>query len=319
MDGTRRVRGWLGVLACVVWCQAGCAWLPRPPAQQPGPPVLPPSPSLPQIIEAVNRNSSGIQSFSTNQATLSGQGFPTLRASVAFERPQRFRLLADTAFTGAEVDLGSNDELFWMWVRRNQPAAFLFCRHDQFTNSPARQMIPVEPAWLIEALGVAEFDPALPHQGPYPMPNGQLQVRTVREMPEGPTTKITILDARRALVLAQHVYDHRGQLAASAVAQGHRRDPLSGLIMPRVVDVSCPAAQLALRIDLGNVTINSLQGDRTELFTMPSYDGWPMVDLGDPNFQVPQTAPSRLPPAQLPPRVSTRIRSPLRPGNRLVR
>jgi len=288
MDGTRRLLRCLAIFACTAGCQAGCAWLPRPPAQQVGPPVLPPSPTLPQIIQAVNQNSSQIHSFSTNQATLSGQGFPTLRASLAFERPQRFRLLADTAFTGAEVDLGSNDELFWMWVRRNQPPALLYCRHDQFANSPARRMIPVEPAWLIEALGVAQFDPALPHQGPYPMPNGQLQVRTVRETPEGPTTKITVLDASRALVLAQHVYDHRGQLAASAVAHGHRRDPLTGLIMPRVVDVSCPAAQLALRIDLGNVTINSLQGDRTQLFRLPSYEGWQMVDLGDPNLQMPQ-------------------------------
>ena len=51
-------------------------------------------------------------------------------------------------------------------MRRNQPPAVYYCRHDQFAASQARQMVPFEPAWLIEALGVAEIDPGLPHQGP---------------------------------------------------------------------------------------------------------------------------------------------------------
>ena len=34
-----------------------------------------------------------------------------------------------TALTGPEVDLGSNDELFWFWVRRNEPPAVYFARH----------------------------------------------------------------------------------------------------------------------------------------------------------------------------------------------
>ena len=136
----------------------------------PLPRVLPPSPTLEQVIEVVNRNSSQINSFSTNQASLSGPGFPSLGASVAFERPRRFRLRAGTGLTGTEVDLGSNDELFWFWLHRNQPPAVYFCRHEQFAASPARQTTPFEPGWLIEALGVVEFDPALPHQGRLPCP-----------------------------------------------------------------------------------------------------------------------------------------------------
>ena len=52
-----------------------------------------------------------------------GGAFPRLRASVAFQRPRRFRLRADTGLTGTELDLGSNDDLFWFWVRREQPPA----------------------------------------------------------------------------------------------------------------------------------------------------------------------------------------------------
>ena len=192
----------------------------------PLPRVLPPSPTLEQVIDVVNRNSSQIHSFSTNHASISGPGFPSLGASVAFERPRRFRLRAGTGLTGTEIDLGSNDELFWFWMRRNQPPAMYYCRHDQFATSQARQTTPFEPGWLIEALGVTEFDPALPHQGPYPLPNDRLRIDTIRNTPEGPVTKITIVDGSQGWVLEQHLFDARRRLLASSVASGHRRDPL---------------------------------------------------------------------------------------------
>lgn len=256
------------------------AWTP---SSTPVPQVLPQSPSLEQVIQAVNQRSSQIQSFSSNSATLSGPGYPTLRANLAYQRQRNFRLRAETAITGPEVDLGSNDQLFWFWVRRNEPPAVYFCRHDQFVSSQARQMIPVEPSWLIEALGVIEFDPSLPHQGPYPDKNHRIQVRTIRETPEGPETKITIIDPVSAWVMEQHVYDGHGRLKASAVAEGYRRDAYSGLYMPAAVRVSCPAANFSLRLDLGSVQVNRLAGNPGELWTAPTVPGTPMVDLGDPN------------------------------------
>jgi len=267
----------------------------------PLPRVLPPTPTVEQVVKVVNRNNSRIQSFSTNRASISGSGFPTLRASVAFERPRRFRLrAAASSLTGAEFDLGSNDELFWFWVRRNQPPAIYYCRHEQFAVSPARQMIPIEPSWLVEALGVAEFDPALPHQGPYFLPNDRIRIDTVRDTPQGPMTKVTILDGSQGWILEQYMYDARRQLVASSVAGGHRQDPLSGLVMPAFVQIQCPSAQMAMRIDLGNVEINRLSGNSAELWTVPNYPDTPLVDIGDPNFRppvgpAPAPAPMRRP------------------------
>ncbi len=257
----------------------------------PLPRVLPPSPTLEQVIDVVNRNSSQIRSFSTNHASLSGPGFPSLGASVAFERPRRFRLRAGTGLTGTEIDLGSNDELFWFWMRRNQPPAIYYCRHDQFATSQARLTTPFEPGWLIEALGVMEFDPALPHQGPQPLPDERLRIDAIRNTPEGPLTKITIIDSSQGWVLEQHLFDARQQLLASSVASGHRRDPLSGLIMPTAVSINCPPSKLAMRMELGNVEINRLSGDRASLWSMPSYPGAVPVNLADPNFRPPGAPP----------------------------
>ena len=119
---------------------------------------------------------------------------PVLRAHFAYQRPCFFRLRADTGFTGQEVDLGSNAQLFWFWVKRNEPPAVYYCRHDQFATSQARQMIPIEPNWLIEALGTMEIDPNLNHDGPYPAPDksNRICIRTIFTTPEGPNKKITV-------------------------------------------------------------------------------------------------------------------------------
>ncbi|MGO8688053.1 MAG: hypothetical protein ACLQLG_00315 [Thermoguttaceae bacterium] len=285
---------WLAMLSGLMTLSgAGCAFFQQffGPKE---PPALPPSPSIEQVIQAVNLNNSRIQSFQTNQASLNGPGWPTLRASVAFERPWRLRLRGDTGLTGPEVDLGSNDELFWFWVRRNQPPALFFCRHDQFAACRARQMIPIDPKWLIEALGVAELDPSLPYQGPPTLvgPN-RLEIRAVRETPTGPTTRITIIDAIRAQILEQDVYDAQGRLQASAIAEGYRRDPLTGLAMPTAVRISVPPAQFSLRIELGNVQINRMVGNPA-LWEMPRFAGCPAVDLCDPNLRL---APAPGPPS----------------------
>jgi hypothetical protein len=198
-------------------------------------PFAAPGPSAPQvlmeganrdqIIAAVNQNSSRIQSLTVTGCTITipdVMGLPLLNGNIAAERPGRFRLTAGTAVTGQEMDLGSNDELFWLWVRRNQPPAVYFCRHAQFANSAIRQFMPVEPSWLLAALGMVDIDPASVFEGPLPSPRGAGTVELRSHLPSanGMLQRVTVIDARRAWVLEQHIYDQAGTtLLASAVAE----------------------------------------------------------------------------------------------------
>jgi hypothetical protein len=264
-------------------CGSSCPQFVR----QPEPRVLPPSPTLAQVIQAVNQNNGRIYAYSTNQASLSGPGMPTLRASINYQRPLLFRLRADTALTGTELDLGSNSDAFWFWMRRNQPPAMYFARHDQFAVSRARQTLPLDPYWIIDALGTSQLDPALPHQGPLPLPGDRLEIRTITETPEGATTKVTVVDAARAVIVEQRYYDAQGRMRASSLAAGHRRDPLTGLYMPAKVTIMFPPAQLTMTIDLGPVLVNRTMGNPAELWAMPNYPGSPLVDLCDPRTVAP--------------------------------
>ena len=282
MDGKRHWL-WLWLAATLVASGgAGCPQMVRR-YTAPMPPVLPPSPSLEQVIQVVNDNSRQIYSFSTNKATLSVPGAPTLRANLAMQRPRYFRLRAESLIRGPELDVGSNEELFWFWVRQSPDPSVFYCRHNEFASSRARQMIPISPAWLVEAMGLVELDPALPHQGPFPRPDGRLEIHTIVETAAGPSKKVTIIDQDYGWVLAQHLYDQHDRLIVSLTAAEHRRDPVSGLTMPKKVSINCPRNDFQMDVDLGGVEINNLASGRQELWEIPQYRGSPAIDLGSPS------------------------------------
>ena len=268
------------LLAMLLFCGSGASCTrslrsPFAPWTPPAPEVLVTGSSLDQIIAAVNANASRLHSIQTNTASLTVPGMPgipLLRGNIAAQRPGRLRLQASTALTGPEVDLGSSDELFWFWVKRNQPPALYFARHDQFVGSAAQQMMPIEPQWLLDALGFAEFKPTDSHQGPLPLDKGRVEISSVVQGRGGPVTKRTIVDARTACVIEQHVYDAAGNLVASAVASSHRYYEQAGVSLPQKVEIRIPQSDLSLTIDLGTVEVNALV-DSPQLWTMPTIAG----------------------------------------------
>ena len=220
----------VSLLLGLVFCTTGasCTRTMRSPFaawQPPAPQVLMTGSSLDQVITAVNANAARIQSIQTNNASITVPGMPgipLLGGKIAAQRPGRFHLVAGTALTGDEVDMGSNDELFWFWVKRNEPPALFYARHNQFAGSAAQRLMPIEPQWLLDAIGFTEFRPGDVHTGPTALGNGKVEIQSVMQTRTGQLTKRTVVDATRAWVLEQHVYDAQGTLIASAVAKSHK-------------------------------------------------------------------------------------------------
>jgi outer membrane lipoprotein-sorting protein len=249
------------------------------------PQVLAENASREQIIAAVNQNSAKIQSLSATSVAITisdMMGLPILSGNIAAERPNRFRLTAGTTF-GQEVDLGSNDELFWLWVKRNQPPAVYFCRHEQFASSAIRQVMPIEPTWLLATLGIIDIDPASVFDGPLPSARGAgtVELRTWLPSAGGTLQRVLVIDARRAWVLEQHVYDQAGTtLIASTVAETHRYYEREQASLPERVAIRLPSAGIAMKINLGVMQLNQLAGDRAQLWALPTFEGYPQYDLG---------------------------------------
>jgi hypothetical protein len=274
----------IGLLFCTTG--ASCTRTMRSPFaawQAPAPQVLATGSSLDQVIAAVNANAARVQSIQTNNASITVPGMPAvplLGGKIAAQRPGRFHLVAGTALTGDEVDMGSNDELFWFWVKRNEPPALFYARHDQFAGSAAQQLMPIEPQWLLDAIGFSEFRPGDVHNGPVPVGNGKVEITTVMQTRTGPLTKRSVVDATRAWVIEQHVYDAQGTLLASAVAKTpFRYYEQAKVSLPERVEIRIPASDLSLSIDMGTVELNAL-GENPQLWAMPSKPGVPLTDLG---------------------------------------
>lgn len=261
---------------------------------------LPTAPTMPDIINLVNSNTDRVQSLYSTDASFSVPGVPTLRASLALDRPRRLRLRAETAFTGSELDLGSNDELFWLWVRRQQPPAIYFCRHDQYQGSAANRLLPVEPDWIIEAVGLTRFDPADQHRGPFPLGGGKLRVDTQLNTTHGPMTKVTVLDANRGWVLEQHLYDSAGQRIALALTSKHEREAASGATLPHRIEIEWPATQFSMRIDIGTLYVNRVAADPVQFYQMPAIPGANPVNLALPGLTIPGAMPTASVPLTVP-------------------
>ena len=246
----------------------------------PAPIVFEGPPTLDRTIAVVNANSKKIQQLQSTGATIKVPGVPSLRASLSYERSRRFRLIADTGITGVELDMGSNDHEFWMWVKRNRPPAVYFCRHDEFHGSAARDVLPIEPSWIAEALGVVYFDPRGRHDGPHASGEGRIEIRSKVSTADGEITKVTVIHSAHGWVLEQHIFDVSGQHIASAIASHHRFDPGTGVTLPRHIEIELPTIEMAFSLDISDYIVNSLTGDPDTLWSRPDRSSVPPVDLG---------------------------------------
>ncbi len=301
----KRQAGAYLVMMTVLLCASGasCPTL-RQPLSSPSPTLFAGPPTQQEVIAAINATSGQIRQLQTDSATLSVQGMPTLRASLAAGPPRNFRLRASFIGVGEVLDLGSNDQVFWAMVDAPQlmsevPRAVYYARHDQYLHSDARRMLPIQPQWLVEAFGLVQLDPAGRHEGPYQRGPGELEIRTRTPSPEGDVTKILVLHDRFGWIQQQHWYDARGVLMASVFASQHQYEPALGVSLPHAIEVRLPPPAHSLQINVQTYAVNQMYSDPTQLWAMPAFQGYPLIDLaaatGPP--AAPTTGPNQPPSA----------------------
>ena len=304
---------------------AGGASCPR--RQITGPPLRPAFNGMPttdDVIREINKNSNGIQRLRARGASFKTPDFPSsLRTELlALERPHRFRLRADTAFSGVELDLGSNDEMFWIWIKRAEPRAVYFCRHEQFHTSAAQQLLSVEPQWLMSALGVMQIDRQGRHYGPHQHISGRLEFRSLLPSPGGELTRVLVLDDQHGWILEQHLYNSEQRLLASSYASQHRQDPTSGVTLPHHVDIQLPPTGMSFSINVDHYEVNQDAAGQEHMWRMPEPEGYTLTDLAEPGLRISAPAPPPVNsaaftrPRQLPVKAAPRSAR-LRPGRLL--
>ena len=270
-----RILTCIGILSlCFVSGGASCvrrdATLPFPPP----PVVFQNTPSIEELATVVNRTDA-IRELSTNSASVdvTTMNVPKLRATLNVRRDRDFRMRASLPVVmGAGIDMGSNNEVFWFEVPEGISKKLYYARHDQYSQNLRRAILPVDPTWIIDALGLVHIDPATVVAGPVSRPDGKLEVRNTITTPGGMYQRVCFIEPSAGYVTNQFLYDPSGNEIATCVASKHEYHADVQCALPHTVQIKLAPAvgpPLGMKIEIGSYALNQLLSGDPHLFTMP--------------------------------------------------
>jgi hypothetical protein len=252
----------LGVVLVVTACTPRSFFL-RNDNENKGP--LGPAPSKEQVVAYLNENASRMRCLRCQDMELScSQGLQpaiSLRAQMVAQQPRNFRLTAEW-LGKTEVELGSNQQEFWYWVRRNQPPYQFHCDYKDLEGGTVQRMpFPFQPDWLLEVLGMSNFGPPERYQMLDEPPYLKL-VERVRSPQGAPIRKVIVLHRQPVKVPTPQVTafllldDRTGKEICSAQIQEVQVERTHGALVPRRVVVNWPEQRVKLTMRLDTVTTN---------------------------------------------------------------
>lgn len=240
-------------------------------------------PTKADLIQHITEQSAKLGRLQSD-VRVSLDGMPNLRGTLAIERPNRLRLKAGLlGVTEMGVDVGSNEDRFWVWSRASlpgQPPALFYANHSDYQQSGWKNLIPIEPQWLIDAIGLVSFNPADRHEGPIQRTDGRVEIRSFQTTARGTRTRKCAIDPRYGWVNQQAYYDSTGRLVAYTNALKHTYNAELGVALPAQVQLHVfqPNGQpLKMVVDISE--FKPLYSNSQTMWQMPQPEDVQVVDL----------------------------------------
>ncbi len=233
-------------------------------------------PQMEEVVDHLNQNVRKLHSWQAHSVKIRANNM-SLSGTLAVEEGQHLRLVVQS-IVGHEVDMGSNDDVFWIWAKRMEPS-YVYCRHDQIEGARQALGVPFEPEWLMQALGVAPIETTNLTMQIDPSGQHARLVQPVLTAHGHPIQKVMQVDLVRGVITEHCIYDARGAKVAQAHLDDFRIDKQSGAVLPRRVKLDWPQNQMSLVMNLGQVEINPTSIP-SQIWDMPQMPGVQMVDLG---------------------------------------
>ncbi len=282
----------LVLLCCViVFCGSGATCIPKRASSEFEPPILfQTPPTLTELVEVVNRTS-GVYQYQLPAVNVRLAGMPTLSATLDWQRERNFRMRGGLSrMTGVDFDLGSNDEIFWMSSRHDMAPTLYYAYHAQFESQLNRQILPVSPLWLVEALGIISIRPEHVTEPPQVGPDGLIRLSSIVPSPAGNYFRTLHIDAKQGTVKQIMLRDPNGRLLANAVLSRHEYRSAINASLPRTTQVQLMPVggePLTLEVSFEFYRINEDVQLDTSKFANPPTEGFQVVDLANLNLGSP--------------------------------
>jgi hypothetical protein len=290
----------LGLLAL----SAGCKVFNPGPAPDPAPKTAwAGAPKADDLVAYLNRNAQPVTSIEAKDALVTakqnGEQPIDLTSYLACQKgtragtPPNFRLQSYVV-GNEEVDIGSNSQEFWFWIKRAPQPYVYHCAYADYPDVAKRGAMPfpVQPEWVVEALGMAEYDPRAKYEVNESKTTYDLVQRT--KSPRGADMAKVIAfhkspRAGQSQVAAYILYeaDAKGQFGKDPVCYARVDDSqavVAGgktVVLPTKVTIRCPKERVELVINLGKTRVNQAFGqtDPTILFTRQTLNSYKSYDL----------------------------------------
>jgi hypothetical protein len=256
----RRVLTGLGAGLCLTMA-VGCApesWM-RKPTPSDVESVSTGNPTAEPLLNYLNAEAHKIQSFQCERLELQARaqgGGGNVSGYLYCRAPHDFRLRGK-AMGMDEVDMGSNDEEFWFWIKRASPNLY-HCSYRDFQQGGVRLPFPFQPEWIAEALGMGQYtgNPADYHVQRVGPGGNKIELTRTITSPQGqPVTKVTVCNFNKVRPPTPQILEHRlqdaqGKVICSAAIQSVAFDPATEATYPKVVVLSCPGEKPGERVEL---------------------------------------------------------------------
>ncbi len=275
------------LLIALLLLAPGCAWMRLGPKAEysafgpKSPCRVPPHATAEELVDFLNQNVDKLDGWQARSVKLRYNKMP-LTGMITVAKGGKLRILVDS-MVGSEMDLGSNEEVFWFWAKRAPEPAVMYASHEQLDHVRETLQIPFEPNWLLEAMGVQY----LPPEGTTLEEVNEHASRLVsfHALPNGKKIrKVITVDTCHGRVLEHSVWDAANRRIAHATFSHHRLDPETGVVLPQRIQLNWEQADISLTMDLGKVDINPT-GVPATIFQMPRMDGYPQLNLEDLAYQ----------------------------------
>lgn len=242
-------------------------------------------PTKDSLLAQLNENAKKLHTIECRNvvvaASQGSQGIDLIGPMVA-QKPRNFRFNAKVAGMNG-VDLGSNDQEFWYYISKAEPPYLIHCSYEDLKRG-ARIPFPFQPEWMMEALGMAEYDTGANW---HLRENGKVwELIQEATSPQGQTVYKAIVFQRgpsgRLQVLGHVLMDTKGNPICQAVVRDVRVDQGSGAVVPERIDLSWPSEKIRMNMRLDGMQVNSkIEPDRSlSLFSRPQMQNVPSYDLG---------------------------------------
>lgn len=273
----------LWILALMV-ATLGCS-LPKWRYQQAA--VLELDASKEEIVSHLNENIlggngyPGLSSWRSSSVKLHVDGVPVaLPASIAVQAPRNFRLLVSHPLSrGQELDIGSNQERFWIWTKENPEV--MTASHEDVTVAMEELEMPIHihPDWLMEVFGVVPLDAEEFVLKRPNVENGYVDLVATRQSPLGQDVERVL----RVNLVRGHISEHLLRLPGGKVLARARMDKFTtvegNVQIPLHLSLEWPDAQMKMVMEIKDPLVNSPElANHTPLWTMPSHGK--VVDVG---------------------------------------